>query len=264
MVSREQMKFLQDHRNKKIKIRIFKILILILFLSLWQIGVIFNVLDDFFYSSPFAIVKTFSTMLVSGKLLLHIFTTLIETLLSFSISIGLGIIIAVFLWTNDFMKKVLEPYLVLLNSMPKTALAPLIIVWFGNNYKAIIITAVSIGIFTTIITLLSAIDNSYKNEIKLIKIFGGNKKDELLEVLLPGNISTIISICKTNIGLSLIGVIIGEFLVGGQGLGYLIMYGSQTFKMDWVIMSIVLLGIIAFSLYWSISILEKRYSAYIY
>ena len=153
----------------------------------------------------------------------------------------------------------MEPYLVALNSLPKTALAPMLIVWFGNNVKTIIVCAISLAVFSTIINLYTSFVSIDSNKILLIRTLGGKKKDILSKVILPGSVPSLISCMKVNIGLCLVGVIIGEFLAANAGLGYLIIYGSQVFKLDWVVMSIVVLCIVATGLYGLINVAEKVY-----
>ena len=153
----------------------------------------------------------------------------------------------------------MEPYLVVLNSLPKSALAPLLIVWLGANTKTIIVAGISVAIFGTIISMYAGFVEVNPEKIKLIYTLGGRKRHALFKVVLPSNIPNLISNMKVNIGLSLVGVIIGEFLAARRGLGYLIIYGSQVFKLDWVMMSIVILCIIAMVLYKLINLLEKCY-----
>lgn len=199
-------------------------------------------------------------MAINGQLFYHLGITLLETLLSFFLVNAIGIIMAVVLWWNDSVSKVLEPYLIILNSLPKSALAPVFIVWLGNNMKTIIVAAVSVAVFGSIITLYTDFKSVEEDKIKLIYTLGGNKRDVLLKVIIPSNIPLIISLMKVNIGLSLVGVVIGEFLAAKAGLGYLIIYGSQVFKLDWVILSIVLLCVVASGLYKLLSIFEKKFS----
>jgi NitT/TauT family transport system permease protein len=187
----------------------------------------------------------------------HLGITLGETFLSFFLVIVIGVLLAVLLWWNETAAKVFEPYLVILNSLPKTALAPVFIVWLGNNMKTIIVAAVSVAVFSTTITLYNAFLEMEPEKIKLIKTLGGTKKDILVKLILPGNIPTIISAMKVDIGLTLVGVIIGEFVAAKAGLGYLIIYGSQVFKLDYVLLSIVILCLISTGLYLLISCLEK-------
>ena len=199
-------------------------------------------------------------MLKDGSLLYHMGVTLSETIFSFLLITILGILFATLLWLIPFLSDVLQPYLVILNSLPKSALAPLLIVWLGNNMRTIIVAAVSVAVFGTILNLYTSFSGVDKEKITLIYTLGGNRLDVLTRVILPGNIPVILSSMKVNIGLSLVGVIIGEFLAANAGLGYLIIYGSQVFQLDMVIMSIVLLCIFAMLFYRLIGLLEKHYN----
>ena len=257
-VSAAQQAYLNGYFRRLRIVRIYQFSILIIFIALWEITTRLGILNDFIFSSPSRVVKTFIGMIADGNLLYHIGVTLGETFLSFILVIVIGLIIAVILWWNESVAKVMEPYLVVLNSLPKTALAPVFIVWLGNNMKTIIVAAVSVAVFSTIITLYTDFKEVEPDKIKLIQTLGGTKKDVLLKVIIPSNVASIISIMKVNIGLSLVGVIIGEFLAAKAGLGYLIIYGSQVFKLDWVIMSITILCILATGLYKILNFVEKK------
>lgn len=252
--------YVKKHMKKMRTIRTYQILIITSFIALWELATRAKIINSFIFSSPSRVVKTFIDMASDGSVFYHIGITLMETFVSFALVIILGFLIAVLLWWNDSIAKVLEPYLVVLNSLPKSALAPVFIVWLGNNVKTIIVAAISVAVFGTIITLYTDFSNVEEDKVKLIRTLGGNKKDILFKVIIPSNIPSLISVMKVNIGLSLVGVIIGEFLAAKAGLGYLIIYGSQVFKLDWVIMSIVILCIMATILYQLLAILEKKYS----
>ena len=258
-VSVAQQTYLTMYFRKMRKIRIYQGVILVLFLALWEITTRVGILNDFIFSSPSRVVECFIDMLLYGNLSYHIGVTISETFISFFLVNLLGLLVAIFLWWNDSAAKVTEPYLVVLNSLPKTALAPVFIVWLGSNMKTIIVAAISVAVFGTIITLYTDFKEVEPDKIKLIRTLGGTKKDVLFKVILPGNFGSLISIMKVNIGLSLVGVIIGEFLAAKAGLGYLIIYGSQVFKLDWVIMSIVILCILATILYKLLSVIEAKY-----
>ena len=254
-----QKAFLNDHRRHRRFIRFFQILIAIVFFGLWEVTTRVHVLDAFIFSSPSRILTTFIEMARDGTIFYHIGITLFETLLSFIIVLILGTAISVLLWWNRKAAVISEPYLIVLNSLPKTALAPILIVWLGNNMKTIIVCAVSLAIFSTIINLYTSFTEMDADKLLLIRTLGGGKKEILSKVLFPGSIPTLISNMKVNSGLCLVGVIIGEFLAANAGIGYLIIYGSQVFKLSWVIMSIVLLCIIAMGLYALIGAIEKLY-----
>lgn len=211
-------------------IRIYQFIILISFILLWELATQFKIVNSFVFSSPSRVIKCFIEMSSNGQLFHHVGITLFETFVSFFLVNFIGILIAVMLWWKEKIAKVLEPYLVVLNSLPKSALAPVFIVWLGNNMKTIIVAAISVAVFGTIITLYTDFNAVEEDKIKLIRTLGGTKKDVLMKVIIPSNIPSIISVMKVNIGLSLVGVIIGEFLAARAGLGYLIIYGSQVFK----------------------------------
>ena len=168
-VSAAQQAYLNGYFRKLRIVRIYQFTILIVFIALWEITTRVGILNDFIFSSPSRVVKTFVNMLVEGNLLYHIGVTLGETFISFLLVIVLGLLVAVVLWWNESVAKVLEPYLVVLNSLPKTALAPVFIVWLGNNMKTIIVAAVSVAVFGTIITLYTDFKSVEPDKIKLIQ-----------------------------------------------------------------------------------------------
>ncbi len=256
-MSMAQKKFIDKNIRRKRRVLFYRILIFIIFILLWEGATKVNLIDSFIFSSPSRVSKTFFEMAFNGSIFYHIGITLFETILSFSLITILGILLAILLWTNISISEVLEPYLVILNSVPKSALAPVLIVWLGNNMKTIIFAAVTLGIFSTIINIYTGFQEIDKEKMKLIYTFRGTKRDVLTKVVLPGTIPLIISTMKVNIGLSLIGVIIGEFLAANAGLGYLIIYGSQVFKLDFVILSIIILCVLAGSLYYITNMAEK-------
>ena len=255
--SSSQALFLKTYQRQKFSIWFFRFLILFTFLSLWEISVNADWIDGFIFSSPSRVAKTFGQMISDGSFFLHLGTTLGEVFLSFLLIVIIGYITAVLLWFFPKLSKILEPYFVVLNSLPKSALAPLLIVWLGANVRTIIVAGISVAIFGTILSLYTAFMESDKEDELLIYTLHGSKRHVLTKVLFPSTLPTLISLMKVNIGLALVGVIIGEFLAARQGLGYLIIYGSQVFKLDWVIMSIVVLCIFAVGLYGLIGLLEK-------
>lgn len=256
-MSNIQEEFIRKSLAQKRKIRIWRILLLVLLVSAWEITTRIGILDSFIFSSPSRIGSCLIEMVRENLIFYHLGITLGETFLSFFLVIVIGILLAVLLWWNETLAHILEPYLVVLNSLPKTALAPVFIVWLGNNMKTIIVAAVSVAVFSTTITLYNCFQEIESEKIKLIQTLGGKKKDILCKLVLPANLPAIISVMKVDIGLTLVGVIIGEFLAAKAGLGYLIVYGSQVFKLDYVLLSIVILCLISTGLYLLISLLEK-------
>jgi len=253
-----QKEFLKKYRREQIMISVARILIFAGFLALWEALSYFKIIDSFFFSSPSGIVLLFIDMCKNFEIFIHTGITLYETLLSFFIVNVLSILVAILLLSFNTLSKITEPYLVILNSLPKSALAPLIIVWLGTGSKTIIVAGISVAVFGSIINLYTGFLQVDKEKLKLIRTLGGTKKDELFKVIVPSSVPIIISNMKVNIGLSLVGVIIGEFLAARQGLGYLIIYGSQIFQLDLLILAIIILCIIAFLLYRAIDWLEHK------
>ena len=255
-MSEERKKYLKKIKKEKILRLSTQILLLILFLGLWETLAQNNVIDSFITSSPSRILNTFANF-SSNNLLEHTGVTVYETLLGFTIGTVLGLIIAIILWWSDFIAKVLDPYLVVLNSLPKVALGPIIIIWVGAGTGAIITMAVLISLIVTILDILNGFLNTDKELIKMAKTFNASKFQVLTKIVIPANISTFINSLKISIGLSLVGVISGEFLISKAGLGYLITYGGQVFKLDLVMSSVIILGIVAGLMYLVVALIEK-------
>ena len=257
-ISPAQRKFLQKIRHEKYLITLSRILLFLGFLILWEVSARKGWIDSFIFSSPFEIWTTFFSMIKDQSLLSHIGVTVMETLVSFAFVVILGIGTAVFLWACPKLSLVLEPYLVTLNSLPKSALAPLLIVWLGANVKTIIVAGMSVAIFGSVINLYTGFREADPEKLKLIRTLGGTKKDELTKIVLPSSVPLILSVMKVNIGLCLVGVIIGEFIGARRGLGYLIIYSSQTFRLRTMLMSIIILCVIAMVLYAVLNFIEEH------
>ncbi len=257
-ISTEQTNYLHQVKRNTVLISLSRFLILISFLVLWESSSHFGWIDSFFFSSPSAIIGLFIKMCKDMVIIKHITVTLLETLLSFLAVTFFSVLCSILLISLPKTARVLEPFLVILNSLPKSALAPLIIVWLGTGMKTIIIAGMSVAIFGSIINMYTGFSQVEEEKIKLIYTLGGTKRDTLFKVILPSSIPIIVSNMKVNIGLALVGVIIGEFLAAKEGLGYLIIYGSQVFQLDLLIMSIIILCLIAVGLYQIINIIEKR------
>lgn len=262
-VSAAQLKYLKCRQKHRYIVIFSRIAILVLFLCLWEITSALDIIDSFIFSSPTKIAKCFWEMVLDRSIFLHIGITLYETIASFFLVILVSLLMAVLLWFSRKLSEILDPYLVILNSLPKSALAPLLIVWLGANQTTIIVAGMSVAVFGSILSLYTSFKNVDKEKIKLVYTLHGNKFHALTKVVIPSSIPSIINIMKVNIGLCLVGVVIGEFLAARSGLGYLIIYASQTFKMDWLLLSIVILCVIAMGLYAMINLLEKWYHRHI-
>ena len=253
-----QQKYIKNQKKHKRYIFWSRILLFVGFLLLWQAAADFGWIDKFYFSSPTDIGKLFVHDVKDRSLLNHIGITLFESGVSFLLIILFSLLIATFFWFYPSLGKMFEPFLIVLNSLPKSALAPLIIVWLGTGLRTIILCGMSVGIFGCILNLYQSFSQTDPERLKLIETLGGTKIQAFTKVVFPGNIPTFISLSKVNIGLALVGVIIGEFLAGRRGLGYLIIYGSQVFKLDMVILSITILCVIAMLLYGILNFIERK------
>lgn len=257
--SSEQEKYLNDLRLRKRTIFITQILILLSFVFLWELAARLEWIDTFLTSSPSKIYHLFLTQLSDGSIFKHIAISVSETIAGFLIGTILGIIIAIVLWWSDFLATVLDPYLVILNSLPKTALAPIIIIWAGAGYTGIIITAITLSIVITVMNVYTSFKEVDENSIKMLETFGANKFQILRKLVFPASVPSIVSTIKVNIGLSWVGVIVGEFLVSRAGIGYLIVYGGQVFNLDLVMMSVIILAVLTAIMYKGMTVLEKKF-----
>ena len=258
-MSVDQERYLSNYKARKQTIFITQILILVSFIAIWEIAARLKWIDVFLTSSPSNIYHLFISLLSDGSIFKHIGISLAETIAGFLIGTILGIIIAIILWWSDFLAIVLDPYLVILNGLPKTALAPIIIIWAGAGYTGIVVTAVTLSIVITIMNVYTSFKEVDENSLKMLQTFGSSKFQILRKLVLPASIPSIISTIKVNIGLSWVGVIVGEFLVSRAGIGYLIVYGGQVFKLDLVMMSVIILAILTAIMYKAMTILEKRF-----
>lgn len=257
-MSNEHKLYLKKLKKQKHVVLFFKIFIIFLFLGLWEVCARVGILNSFLTSYPSKIFITISDLFKENNLLSHIWVTLYETVISFSLASIIGIAVSSILWSSKTIAKILDPYLTVLNSLPKISLGPLIIIWVGANVKSIIFMALLIAVFTTIINMYNSFMNTDPSKITLMKSFGASKIKIFTKLIFRGNIPSLVNTLKINISLSLIGVIMGELLVSKQGLGYLITYGSQVFNLNLVITSIFILAIMSYLLYILIDLLEKK------
>ena len=261
-ISKERKKYLSQKRKRKNAVFICRLLFIAVFIAVWEIGGRFGLIDTFVLSQPSRIVGVLLDY-KQNELLLHIGTTLFETAVGFLLGVIIGCLIAILLWWSPFLSKVSEPYLVILNSLPKIALGPVIIIWAGAGTRAIIFMALAISMIVTVLEMLNGFNNTDKELIRMLQTFGANRFQIFSKIVLPYNIETLFNSLKINIGLSLVGVIAGEFLVSKAGLGYLIVYGGQVFKMDLVMTSVLILAAAAAILYELIVISQRLTLKYI-
>ena len=252
----EREVYLKKLQRRKRLILTAQVGLLVVLVALWEIMAQLGVIDSFITSQPSRVVKTIIN-LSSNDLLMHLGVTCTETIIGFVSGVLLGLVIASVLWWFKTFSQIFEPYLVILNSLPKIALGPIIIIWVGAGMKAIIVMALAISLVVTVMELLNGFNNTDKDKIKMARTFGATKAQIFTKIVLPSNVTTLVNSLKINLGLSLVGVIAGEFLVSKAGLGYLIVYGGQVFKLDLVMASVIILAVFAAIIYNLVLIFEK-------
>lgn len=255
-VSRERTLYLRRKRRRTHLVHACQIGFLVFFFAQWEISARLGWIDSFILSQPSRILETLRNM-SQNHLMMHVGVTLYETLTGFVLGVLLGVAIAVVLWWSGFVSRVAEPYLVVLNSLPKIALGPVIIVVVGAGTEAIIFMALAISLIVTVLEMLAGFRATNPESIKMARTFGATKRQVFTKIVFPSNINTLFNSLKINIGLSLVGVIAGEFLVSKAGLGYLIVYGGQVFQLDLVMSSVLILSVMAALMYQSVVLLQK-------
>jgi NitT/TauT family transport system permease protein len=257
-VSERHARFLRRLRFRQITVIAVQVLVLVAFFGLWHWAASRRIIDPFITSQPTAIAQKLMDLFADGSLTQHVAITVFETVVGFVLGTVAGIAIAALLWWSDFLSDVADPYLVVLNATPKIALGPVFIVWLGANINAVIALAVSISLFVTILSVYSAFRQVDREKLVLVAAFGASRWQQFRKVVFPAAVPSIVATLKVNVGLSLIGAIVGEFLGSKAGLGYLIIYGQNIFSMSLVMTSLVLLGVIAGVMYYAVYFLETR------
>ena len=255
--SHEHLLYLRDVKKKNIWINVGRISILLLLLTLWELSAQFAWINPFITSSPSRIVKTIGDLYKNGSLFMHVGTTLWETLLGFAIAVIVGYLVALLLWWSEAFRKISEPYLVVLNALPKIALGPLIIIWCGTGSEAIVFMTVLIGLIVAILNMLNGFMATDSGKLLLLRSMGASKLQMLTKLVIPSSLPNFISMLKINVGMAWIGSIMGEYIVSKAGIGYLIVYGGQVFKLDLVMSAVFILCLLAGAMYALVALLER-------
>ena len=205
-MSPEQLIYLKKLRKEKIFIIILQISIILSFIIIWELLSKYGIINGFIFSSPSKIVKCLYDLFLNNNLFYHIWVTVKEILISFMLGSLLGFIIAILFYLIPIFKKVFDPFLTLINSLPKVSLGPLLIIWLGANTTSIIVMSLLINTIVTIISIYNGLINTDSIRIKMFKTFKASKLQTLLYLVIPHNKETIISSLKLNISMSLIGL----------------------------------------------------------
>ncbi|MFA6264590.1 MAG: ABC transporter permease [Pseudolabrys sp.] len=247
--------YLRALRWRALSINSWQVGLVAAFLIIWEVAPRAGWINPMLTSYPSAVARTFMTMLRDGSLLTHTWVTLSETVVGFTGGMLLGLLVAVVLWWSDYLYRVLDPFIVVLNAIPKIALVPIFYIWLGDT-ASIYAMAIAVSVFVTVLMLFTGFKAIDPDKIKLARLFGASRRQVLDKIVLPGSVPTIISALKVNVGLALVGVVVGEFQAAKAGLGYLITYGSQIFQMNLVMTAIVVLAAISSVLFVIIQAVE--------
>ncbi len=256
--SLEHQKYIKGLKRKDRFVSAMQYALLVFFIILWEVAARYGWIDAFITSSPSRFLKTILNLYRDGTLFMHIFVTLYETVVSFLLGTLLGTAVAVLLWWSGTLCKILDPYLVVLNALPKIALGPILIVWIGTSSKSIIAMGLLVSLVVTIMTVLTGFLEISEEKQLLMRTLGATKWQIFSKVVLPASVPTVIAALKISVGMSWVGVIVGEYLTSKAGLGYLIVYGGQVFQLDLVMASIIVLCVLAALMYYAVAFLEKR------
>ncbi len=250
--------WLRQRKLRERRIVLTRLALLLGFVLLWEVSTRWGKVDAFIVSSPSRVGQTAGRMLASGELWGHLWVSVAETVAGFLLGTALGILIAIALWWSSFARSVMEPVLIVLNALPKTALGPIFIVWMGAGMGSIIAMILAISLIVTVLDVLEGFLSTEEEQLQLLATMGANRFQQLTKLVIPANLSTIMNVLKVNLGLSWVGTIMGEFLVSRAGLGYLIVYGSQVFRMDLVMTTVVVLALAAACMYRLLLLLESK------
>lgn len=260
--SPRRLAYLRARTRTRVAVRFAQIALLAVFLLVWELAARMGWIDAFIVSSPSRVAATLAGLYRSGDLWLHVGTSCLETVIGFTLGTLLGTLVATLLWWSDFLSRVLDPYLVVLNALPKTALGPIFIVWIGAGTASIIAMTLAISVIVTILNMHMGFLSTDSRKIQLMRTLGAGRRQIFTKLVFPANCATLFNTLRVNVGLSWVGAIMGEFLVSKAGLGYLIVYGSQVFNMDLVMTTVLILAVAAVVMYqgvlWLEKLLEKR------
>ncbi|MCI3923042.1 ABC transporter permease [Paenibacillus sp. TRM 82003] len=240
--------YLRAQKRRLQAIRLSRFAVLALLLGVWELAANLRWVDPMLTSQPSRLLGSFLELALEGSLLRHTWVTSLETFVGIAVSMLLGTLIAVIFWWSSYASKVLEPYVVVLNALPKVALGPIFYIWLGDTYS-IYGMAIAISVVVTIMNVESGFREISRTKLKLMESLGASRYQMLRMVLLPASVPNLLAALKVNVGLTLVGVVMGEFLSSKAGLGYLIIYGGQVFQMDLVMVSIMMLALLSVLLY---------------
>lgn len=250
--------FLAARRKRRASVFAVQGGLLVLLFALWEMAARLKWVDPLLFSSPSKVFAQIASTAADGSLWPHLFITVGETAAGFLLGTLVGTLLAVLIWWSPFLSEVLDPYMVVFNSMPKVALGPIFIVMFGAGFTSIVVTTLSITVIVTTLVVYNSFSSVDPNLLKVAQSFGATRNQLFAKVILPASYPAIVSTLKVNVGMSWVGVIVGEFLVAKAGLGYLIIYGFQVFNFTLVMSSLLIIAVVATLMYQLVVWAERK------
>ncbi len=232
-------------------------LAVIAFFAAWEIGVRVGWISNFLVGSPAGIFSLAGRMLMSGELVMHTSYTLFEAILGFVIGTIVGSLMGLALWYSVFVARLVEPFIVAINSVPKIALAPIIILWFGTGLVSKVALAVSLTAIVALIAAYQAAKDADTDLQSLLISMGATKHQVFYKAVVPSTLPAIIATFRINIGFGLVGAVVGEFISSQKGLGHIIYAASSLYDLNTVWVGLFTLMIMGFVLYYVIDIIER-------
>lgn len=227
------------------------------FFALWEIGVRAGWISAFLVGSPLGIFTIGLKMILSGDLLSDTWFTLFEAILGFVIGTIVGSLLGLALWYSAFVARLVEPFIVAINSVPKIALAPIVVLWFGTGLVSKVALSVSLTAIVALIAAYQAAKDADVDLQSLLISMGADKHQVFFKAVVPSTLPSIIATFRINIGFGLVGAVVGEFISSQRGLGHLIYTASSLYDLNTVWVGLFTLMIMGFVLYYVIDIIER-------
>jgi len=258
----------KDSRNRRLRLRTYQVLLLVLCFVLWHVFTSPTLLPPFyfaqanqaafFFGEPLKVFARLWQWFVSGDIYEHLWVTLVETLLAFLVGTVFGVAIGLWLALSPIASAILDPYIKAINAMPRVILAPIFFVWFGLGIASKVALGVTLVFFIVFFNVYQGVREVSPVVLANARMLGASPRQLLRHVYMPSAMSWVFASLHNSVGLAFVGAVVGEYLGSAKGVGYLIHQAEGVFDINTVFAGIVLLTIFALVLDWTVGIAEKR------
>jgi NitT/TauT family transport system permease protein len=231
--------------------------ILVAIIAIWEIGADAGFIDAFFWSKPRAIFNTLAIFFTTGDAFTDIAFTFRSTILGFLIGTAAGSALGLSFWWSKNYAAIVQPYIICFESLPKLALAPLIVLAFGIGIASKVAIATALTLVVSTLTTYAGVKAVDPDSEKLFYSLGASRLQVFRKLVIPSCLPWIISVLRVNIGLALTGAIVGEFIASQHGLGRAILYAGQTYDIALVWVAVSVLSALAIVMYVTVSWIER-------